>query len=66
MNNITALVQIMVWCQPGSKPLSEQMMVRLLMHICITRLIYFYTCLYSPQHGLTNWPLGDVAIIFKA
>ena len=36
-NNIPALVQIMAWCQPGHKPLSEPMLVSLLMHICITR-----------------------------
>ena len=36
INNIPALVQIMAWRQPGDKPLSEPMMVRLLMHICIT------------------------------
>ena len=27
----------MAWCQQGCKPLSEPMMVSLLMHICITR-----------------------------
>ena len=27
INNIPALVQIMAWCQPGDKPLSEPMMV---------------------------------------
>ena len=27
INNIPALVQIMAWCQPGHKPLSEPMMV---------------------------------------
>ena len=37
INNIPAWVQIMVWHQPGDKPLSEIMMVSLLMHICITR-----------------------------
>ena len=36
-NNIPALVQIMVWRRPGDKPLSEPMMVTLLMHICVTR-----------------------------
>ena len=36
INNIPALVQIMAWCQTGHKPLSEPMMVRLLMHICVT------------------------------
>ena len=25
INNIAALVQIMAWCQPGNKPLSEPM-----------------------------------------
>ena len=37
INNIPALVQIMAWRQPGDKPLSELMMVSLLMHICVTR-----------------------------
>ena len=36
MNNILVLVQIMAWRRPGGKPLSEPMMVRLLLHICIT------------------------------
>ena len=38
INNIPALVQKMAWRRPGDKPLSEPMMVNLLMHICITRL----------------------------
>ena len=33
----SALVQIMAWCRAGDKPLSEPMMVRSRMHICITR-----------------------------
>ena len=37
INIIPALVQIMAWCQPGDKPLSEPMMVSLLMYICVTR-----------------------------
>ena len=32
INNNPALVQIMAWRQPGDKPLSEPMMVSLLMH----------------------------------
>ena len=36
INNIPALVQIMAWHQPGNKPLSEPMMIILLMHICVT------------------------------
>ena len=36
INNIPALVQIMAWCWPGDKPLSEQMMV-------------IYWCIYALQ-----------------
>ena len=35
--NIPALVQIMAWCRPDNKPLSGQMMISLLTHICVTR-----------------------------
>ena len=35
INNIPVLVQIMAWRQSGDKPLSETVMVGLLMHICI-------------------------------
>ena len=37
IHNIPALVQIMAWRRPGDKPLSEPIMVSLLMHICITQ-----------------------------
>ena len=37
IDNIPALVQIMAWRRSGDKPLSEPMMVSLLMHICVTR-----------------------------
>ena len=37
INNIPALVQIMVWRRSGDKPLSEPVMVSLLTHICVTR-----------------------------
>ena len=37
INNIPALVQIMAWRRPGNKPLSEAMVVRLAMHICVTQ-----------------------------
>ena len=37
VNNIPALVQIMARRRRGNKPLSEPMMVRLPMHICVTR-----------------------------
>ena len=37
INNIPALVQIMAWHWPGNKPLSEPMIVILLMHVCVTQ-----------------------------
>ena len=37
INNIPALVQIMAWCRPGDKPLSEPMLVFVPTHICVTR-----------------------------
>ena len=37
INNIPTLVQIMAWCQPGDKLLSEPMMISLMTHICVTR-----------------------------
>ena len=36
INNIPALVQKMAWRRPGGKPLSEPILVSLLMHICVT------------------------------
>ena len=35
INNIPALVQVMVWHRLDDKPLSEPMMARLQMHTCI-------------------------------
>ena len=37
INNIPLFVQIMAWRRPDDKPLSEPMLVSLLMYICITR-----------------------------
>ena len=37
ISNIPSLVQIMAWCRPGDKPLSEAMMVSLPTHICVAR-----------------------------
>ena len=36
INNIPAMVHLMAWRRPGDKPLSEPMIVSLLMHICVT------------------------------
>ena len=52
INNNPALVQIMAWRRPGNKPLSEPMMVNLLMHVCVTRpqwvKIQIYENLFAP------------------
>ena len=37
INNIPSLIQLMAWHQPGTKPLSEPMMVTLGTNICITQ-----------------------------
>ena len=37
VNNIPPLAQIMVWCQPGNKPLSEPVIASFVMHICVTQ-----------------------------
>ena len=37
INNIPALVQIMAWCRPGDKSLSEPIIVSLSTHIFVTR-----------------------------
>ena len=47
INNITALVQIMVWRRSGYKPLSEPMMVSLPTHICVTRPQWVKVCVVN-------------------
>ena len=37
IDTISALVQIMAWCRPSDKPLSEPTMNSFLTHICVTR-----------------------------
>ena len=37
INNIPALIQILALCRRGDKPLSEPMMVSLLVNLCVTR-----------------------------
>ena len=52
INNLPALVQIMDWRPPGTKPLSEPMMVWLLTHICVTRPQWVninFECLFHGQ-----------------
>ena len=58
VNSIPTLVQIMAWRRPGDKPLSEPMMVSLLMHICGTRPQWVNSMLlYTPSmHVLPFFP----------
>ena len=49
INNIPGLFQIMVWCRPGDKPLSEPMMVSSLKHICVTRSQWVLTLMWCQQ-----------------
>ena len=51
ISNMPFLVQIMVWCRPGDKPLSEPMVVKLLTHKCVTRPHWFKT---------TNIPINAI------
>ena len=37
INTIPALIHLMQWRRPGSKPLPEPIIVILLAHICVTR-----------------------------
>ena len=54
INNIPALVQIMAWCQPGNKPLSEPVMVNLLTHICVTQCLWVNWLIDWIQQFLTQ------------
>ena len=54
ISNIPALVQMMPWHHAGDKPLSESMLISLLMHICITR-PQWVKCIIS--RSLTEWNL---------
>ena len=77
INNIPALVQIMAWCRPGDKPLSEPLMVSLPTHICVTRPQWFnvlfplYLCFicqfslampHNMRHCLAHWRCNSIFI----
>ena len=58
INNIPSLVLIMAWCRSGNKPLSEPMMVSLLMHICVTPPQLVNMTLGVPWYLIQScWPL---------
>ena len=72
INNIPALVQIMAGSRPGDKPLSEPMVVCLLMHICVTRPQWVNGTNIHCQYGLMltdmfqSWRIFMGRIIYKA
>ena len=58
INHLPALAQIMAWRRSGDKPLSEQMMVRLPPHICVTRPKWFKW--QATTEGAMSWPVTNV------
>ena len=66
IDNIPALVQIMAWRLPGNNPLSEPMMVSLLMHICVTlpqcvnHLPLVWVLYFRIQFNNESWPVHFV------
>ena len=59
INHISALVQIMAWCRPGDKPLSEPIVVSSLMYVCVTwlqwvKLLPYYHITISSKYILLN------------
>ena len=61
IDNIPALVQRMAWRQLGDKPLSEPMMVSLLMHICVTRPQWVDGCM--SLGCITDHDANDIPIL---
>ena len=43
INNILELVQIMAWCRPGYKPLSESMLTRFTRWRCVRYILFIYS-----------------------
>ena len=64
INNISALVQIMAWRQPGDEPLSEPMIVSILTHICVTRPQWVKKPLLEPILTKTH-DLGYLDLVCK-
>ena len=62
INNTPALVQVMAWRRPGDKPLSEAMLLRLPMHICVTRpqwviMVHVVYMFFFTRYAATLWEL---------
>ena len=64
INNIPALVQMMAWCRPGDKPLSEPVMAKFLTHICVTRPQTVYSCCLPVTYiQLCHWPTTQCQLL---
>ena len=63
--NVWALVQLMAWHWPGDKPLSEPMMVRLLMHVFVTCPQWFNCLDKHLSNGFEYIVLMYILIIIK-
>ena len=58
INDIPALVQIMAWRRLGNKPLSEPIVDRLPMHLCVTRPQWVKKCSTKVVCFSSNWLTG--------
>ena len=65
INNIPALFQIMAWHRSGDEPLSETMMVTLLMHICVTRPRWVITTCLSFHHDIQIGWHNSISLLIR-
>ena len=66
INNIPSLVQIIAWRRPGDKPLSEPIMIILLMHICVTRPQWVNSCMIMNSFKLMRgWERFNIRFILS-
>ena len=65
INNIPALVQMMVWCCPGNKPSSEPMMFSLPTYICVIRPQWVKVINNYINLLLAGWQYSILLMIFK-
>ena len=66
INNIPSLVQIMAWRRPGDKPLSEPIMVRFPMHICVTRPQWVKRLQATTEWGTFGMDASDMHLGLKS
>ena len=62
IGGIPALVQMIDWRRPGDKPLSDPVMVRLPMHICVTSLQWVKAGQWWNLICGRNWPTSETCI----